>query len=34
MIEEIVETWPEEPMAPNGHHPTPDSGTVFEWSAF
>jgi hypothetical protein len=33
MIEQITETWPEEPMAPNGHHVTVVSGAVFEWES-
>jgi hypothetical protein len=31
MIQEILETWPEEAMAPNGHHPTATSTVEFEW---
>ncbi len=31
MIELVTENWPEEPMAPNGHHTSEASAAVFEW---
>jgi len=31
MIEQVTENWPDEPMAPNGHHTPEPSAVVFEW---
>lgn len=33
MITEVMDTWPVEPMAPNGHHSTEPDSVVFEWGS-
>jgi hypothetical protein len=33
VITEVMETWPDEPMAPNGHHSSEPDSIVFEWGS-